>query len=268
MVRPIASRSSTSSPLATAKRAARDVVVVEAGVVVLARPADEPHLDLLVAAEQREVAAPGVVAHQRLPLPGRAASPSTRSRSASGSRNVGHVRASWGASSRAALRARVEVLGVPAAGRGVDDRAVGAVDERVGAHGRGHRGDRRRAVGRRVVERVRVAHGGVAAARRQPLGLEGGQAGEHGEADPQPGERRPRPRADGEPRRLHLGDVRRHRRPPGGKPGPRGRGRSPRGRAGVHEERRGPRLEQAEERGAQLDAPRARPARRRAARGR
>ena len=162
-------------------------MVVEAGVVVLARPADEPDLGLLVAAEAARSGASRCRGAPAPPTPrgGRQAPPRGRA-ARRGSRNSVMCGPPGG---RAAARrcARGSRCRRPRRGRRGRRRAVRAVDERVGPHGGGHRGDRRRAVGRRVVEGVRVPHGGVAAARRQPLGLEGGQAGEHGEADPQPG---------------------------------------------------------------------------------
>ena len=170
-----------------------------------------------------------------------------------------HAATSWGtAGAPGWRRARVgaRLRRAPAAGRrpGGRSRARGRRRPRPRRHGADGRG----AVRRRVEEHAagRAARGSTPreASRSACSGARPASIAKQARRRGCAGRAQARER---QPGGLHLGDVGRQRRPPRRVARPRGRGRCPRGRAGVHEERGAALLEQREEGRAARDALRA-----------
>ena len=131
---------------------------------------------------------------------------------------------------------------------GGDDGAVAAVDQAVDADLADDRVDRAGTVRRGVEEDAGIVVA-AAAAGDEPLPVQRCEAGEHGEAHPQPGVGGPAPDGEGVPRRLHPRHVVGQGRPPA-RPAGRGSRRGP----GMDEQRRVTALQRLEHRTEALEA--------------
>ena len=260
MVRPMVRRSSTSAPLTTAN--APQETSWSWKPVSWSSPLQQMSQTStrLVGPQELEDPRLGVVAHARDPEPGGPGQPLdegaqvVRGEGARGGREQGiersdHASTSWGAKSRAAPASSRTSPGPPrgSAGR---RRPPGGRSRRPGVRARPPRPPRRSRAARTTTCRRRAAGRRApqaTPARGQALGVQRREARQHGEAGAQAGMRRAHPGAERHPGGVDLRDVRGQRRPPVGRAPPRGGGGAPRGRAGVHEERRPALLERGEQ---------------------
>ena len=153
---------------------------MEARVVVV-HPADQPHRDVVVAAQLLVVARVRRVLHEVLPHGGIGGQVTDEGLQGGGVEFAHRIR-----SGLATVRAWMTASPERRERDRLDHGHVGPVEQPVDADDAQHRVDRPRAVGGGVEERQGVVHGlDRAAAGGEALGVQRREAGEHGEDDPQ-----------------------------------------------------------------------------------